>query len=201
MTRPLHQHPLSCPGPGKKGRLWAAPSSGDTTSLSIPSWEKEREKQAVRAQGIAGAPDTQVCFCPLPSNAERLHLEETKKKCILLRNLNQGKCCHLNWLCPCLALPTFANGPPFCISAKSRHLRARRLHLHKEKKKKSRCSLMSGQAFVSFGHVIAAQAPIPVTRPGGTSRCFKCCTLAAKHLRAKGPSQLQQCLCQGSVGP
>ena len=62
MTRPLHQHPLSCPGPGKKGRLWAAPSSGDTTSLSIPSWEKEREKQAVRAQGIAGAPDTQSVY-------------------------------------------------------------------------------------------------------------------------------------------
>lgn len=43
--------------------------------------------------------------------------------------------------------------------------------------KPNRCSQLSGQIFVSFGHVLAARVPIPTTRPGGTSRHFARSTL------------------------
>lgn len=101
---------------------------------------------------------------------------------------------------PLLAWPVFANGPPLCISANSKHLRPAR-QAASTQAKLNRCSQRAGQTFASFAHVRAARAQIPTARPGDPSRLFTCSTLTAQHLPPGGSSRRQLSLCQGSRGP
>ena len=93
----------------------------------------------------------------------------------LIEGFKQGK-----MPSPMLTLPIFGTAH-VCKRVSILHLSQKQTPQAKQaastQAKPNRCSQLSGQIFVSFGHVLAARAPIPTTRPGGTRKHFACSTL------------------------
>lgn len=113
-----------------------------------------------------------------------------------MRDLGREKHNHLSWLCPCLPLPVFAMGLHFASRPKADS--SGQAGPASTQAEPDGCRQMPGQTFVSFGHVLAAEARSPSVSPGGTSRCFICSILAAKHLKRQA---LPNCSTLGSTGP